>query len=305
MRKPRKWWTRLAAGGFAVAVDHQDEKQVQELVERIDREQNGRLDILVNGIWGGDPLAHWDVPFWEQPIGDAIQLLRQGVETHLITSRFAVPLMVARKSGLIIELTDGTADSYRGSLYYDLVKSSVNRLALAQAADLRSYGITAVALSPGFLRSEAMLDHFGVSEENWRDGTQKDPHFIISETPNLSGPCGGCARQRSGSATLERKSRRNAGTFQRLRLHRHRWHSPGHRAVFRRGRLRKQTPERKLPVLGVRSLAALARGVESFDVIREVAGDDSALQLQRRRDVAAFLGEVNGKYAETTDLLGG
>ncbi|GAA1680195.1 SDR family oxidoreductase [Fodinicola feengrottensis] len=178
-----------AAGGrgIAVAVDHQDEKQVQELVERIDREQNGRLDILVNGIWGGDPLAHWDVPFWEQPIGDAIQLLRQGVETHLITSRFAVPLMVARKSGLIIELTDGTADSYRGSLYYDLVKSSVNRLALAQAADLRSYGITAVALSPGFLRSEAMLDHFGVSEENWRDGTQKDPHFIISETPTYLG----------------------------------------------------------------------------------------------------------------------
>jgi NAD(P)-dependent dehydrogenase (short-subunit alcohol dehydrogenase family) len=127
------------------------------------------------------------MPFWEQPIGDAVKLLRQGVETHLITSRFVVPLMVARKSGLIIELTDGTAESYRGSLYYDLVKSAVNRLALAQGAELRGYGITAVALSPGFLRSEAMLDHFGVSEENWRDGVKRDPHFVISETPTYLG----------------------------------------------------------------------------------------------------------------------
>lgn len=180
--------TSAGGEGIAVAVDHSVPEQVCALVDQIDRERNGRLDILVNSVWGGDPLTTWDAPFWEQSLDNGLLLLRQAVDTHIITSRYAVPLMVARKSGLILEITDGTADSgYRSSMFYDLAKNSVIRLALAQAAELRSHGITAAALTPGFLRSEAMLDHFGVTEENWRDATAKDPHFIISETPTYVG----------------------------------------------------------------------------------------------------------------------
>lgn len=178
-----------AAGGhgIAVQVDHLDSGQVRTLVERIDREQRGRLDVLVNDIWGGDPLTEWGVPFWKHSLENGLALHRRGIETHLITSWHAVPLMVARASGLVVEVTDGVESRYRGSLYYDLVKSSVIRLALAQAEELRSHGITAVALTPGYLRSEAMLDHFGVTEATWRDAVARDPHFVVSETPAYVG----------------------------------------------------------------------------------------------------------------------
>jgi NAD(P)-dependent dehydrogenase (short-subunit alcohol dehydrogenase family) len=178
-----------AAGGLGIPfqVDHLAQRQVKALVERIAAEQDGRLDVLVNDIWGGDPLTRWDVPFWEHSLDDGLRLHEVAVHTHLITSWYAAPLMVARRSGLILEITDGVESDYRGSLFYDLAKSSVIRLALAQAADLRPHGVTAVALTPGFLRSEAMLDHFGVTEQNWRDATAKDPHFIISETPAYVG----------------------------------------------------------------------------------------------------------------------
>lgn len=161
--------TRGAGRGIAVQVDHLDSGQVRALVERIDREQRGRLDVLVNDIWGGDPLTEWGVPFWKHSLENGLALHRRGIETHLITSWHAVPLMVARASGLILEVTDGVESRYRGSLCYDLVKSSVICLALAQAEELRPHGITAVALTPGYLRSEAMLDHFGVTEATWRD----------------------------------------------------------------------------------------------------------------------------------------
>jgi NAD(P)-dependent dehydrogenase (short-subunit alcohol dehydrogenase family) len=175
---------------FAHHVDHSDARSVQHLVEQIAEQHDGHLDIVVNGVWGGDPIVDWKHPFWEQPVSIGLALLRQAVETHIITSVTAVPLLVARRRGLLIELTDGRrGDPYRGSLYYDLAKEQVARLAYAMAEELRPYGVTALALAPGFLRSEAMLDTFGVTEENWRDGIARDPHFAVSESPLLVGRC--------------------------------------------------------------------------------------------------------------------
>ena len=179
--------TKAGGTGISARTDHSDPGQVQALAGRIAAEQDGRLDILVNSVWGGDPLADWEHPLWEQDLDKGLRLLRQAVETHVITSRFALPLMVARRSGLVVEVTDGNTARYRGSFYYDLAKSAVIRLAVAQAAELRPFGVAAVAITPGFLRSEAMLEHFGVTEENWRDGAAKDPNFAFSETPHYLG----------------------------------------------------------------------------------------------------------------------
>jgi NAD(P)-dependent dehydrogenase (short-subunit alcohol dehydrogenase family) len=173
--------------GIAMRVDHSRPEEVQRLFERIEEEQNGQLDILVNDVWGGESLTQFDTPFWELSLEDGIAMFRQAVETHIITSHYAAPLMVRRKSGLILEITDGVGDGYRGSLLYDLAKTSVLKLALAQAVELRQHKVAALALTPGFLRSEEMLDHFGVTEANWRDATQKDPHFAASETPSYIG----------------------------------------------------------------------------------------------------------------------
>lgn len=177
------------AGGFGIPVrtDHSRPDEVRRLVDRIRAEQDGRLDVLVNSVWGGDPLTDWEHPLWEQELDSGLRLLRQAVETHVITSRFALPLMVARRTGLVVEVTDGNTARYRGSLFYDLAKSAVIRLAVAQAAELGPHGVAAVALTPGFLRSEAMLDGFGVTEADWRDGAAKDPHFAHSETPAYLG----------------------------------------------------------------------------------------------------------------------
>ncbi|PRY01994.1 SDR family oxidoreductase [Allonocardiopsis opalescens] len=171
--------------GVAVAVDHLEPGAVGALVERIDRE-HGRLDVLVNDVWGGDPLTAWGVPLWEHSLADGLRLLRLAVDSHIITSAHALPLLVRRPGGLVIEVTDGTdTGGYRGSFYYDLAKSSVIRMAAAQAAELRPHGGSAVALTPGFLRSEAMLDHFGVTADTWRKAA--DPHFRASETPAFVG----------------------------------------------------------------------------------------------------------------------
>jgi NAD(P)-dependent dehydrogenase (short-subunit alcohol dehydrogenase family) len=178
-----------AAGGrgIAVRVDHSDPAEVRALIERIAGEQGGRLDVVVNDVWGGDPLTQWSVPFWEHSLEDGLKLVRNAVETHVITSHAAAPLMVARGRGLVVEVTDGATDDYRGSLFYDLAKASVIRLAKAQAADLDGTGVTALALTPGFLRSEAVLDHFGVTAETWRDAIARDRHFAASETPRFVG----------------------------------------------------------------------------------------------------------------------
>jgi NAD(P)-dependent dehydrogenase (short-subunit alcohol dehydrogenase family) len=178
-----------AAGGRGIAVrtDHSRPAEVRALVERIATEQDGKLDILVNSVWGGDPLTDWEHPLWEQDLDKGMRLLRRAVDTHIITSRYALPLMVARKSGLVVEVTDGNTARYRGSFFYDLAKSSVIRLAVAQAAELKAHNVTAVAITPGFLRSEAMLEHFGVTVDTWRDAVPKDPSFAYSETPTYLG----------------------------------------------------------------------------------------------------------------------
>ncbi len=179
--------THAGGIGIAVQVDHSQEAAVKALVERIADEQQGQLDVLVNDIWGGENLSEWGKPFWEQSIEKGLLLLQRAVFTHIITSRYAVPLMVARERGLVIEITDGDSDNYRGNLVYDLAKASVIRLAMGMASELKPKGITAVALTPGFLRSEQMLDHFGVTEANWRDAIVKDPYFAGSETPYFIG----------------------------------------------------------------------------------------------------------------------
>jgi NAD(P)-dependent dehydrogenase (short-subunit alcohol dehydrogenase family) len=178
-----------AAGGRGIPVrtDHSRPDEVRALIGRIAAEQDGRLDLLVNCVWGGDPLTDWEHPLWEQDLEAGLRLVRQAVETHVITSRFALPLLVARGSGLVVEVTDGNTARYRGTFFYDLAKSTVIRLAVAQAAELKPHGIAAVAITPGFLRSEAMLENFGVSEINWRDGVAADPDFAYSETPAYLG----------------------------------------------------------------------------------------------------------------------
>lgn len=172
--------------GIPVQVDHTDVQQVKAFSERVKLER-GRLDILVNDVWGGDELTEWGKPFWELDIQKGLLLQTRAVYSHIITSRYATPLMVEQRQGLIVEITDGDTPAYRGNLYYDLVKASVIRLAYAMSEELRPYHITALAVTPGFLRSEAMLDHFGVTEANWQDGAKADPHFIASETPYYVG----------------------------------------------------------------------------------------------------------------------
>ena len=177
-----------AAGGHGIAVpcDHSDPAQVAALIARIGNDR-GRLDLLVNDIWGGDPLSDWGTPFWELDLSRFRAMWERAVLTHLITSQQAVPLLLRHRGGLIIEITDGVGGEYRGNLAYDLTKQAVNRLALAQAEELREHGITALAVTPGFLRSEAMLDHFEVTEASWHDAVAKDPHFAASETPHFVG----------------------------------------------------------------------------------------------------------------------
>ncbi|CAG7654692.1 SDR family oxidoreductase [Paenibacillus allorhizosphaerae] len=181
-----------AAGGTGIAVptDHLDPAQVQALVARIEQEQ-GRLDILVNDVWGAEYMTEWNVPVWEHSLDKGFRTLRLAIDTHIITSHFALPLLTRTGSGLVVEMTDGTVEynmkNYRLSLFYDLAKTSVIRMAQSLAHELLPYRCTAVALTPGWMRSEIMLDHFGVKEDNWRGATAKEPHFVISETPRFVG----------------------------------------------------------------------------------------------------------------------
>jgi NAD(P)-dependent dehydrogenase (short-subunit alcohol dehydrogenase family) len=181
-----------AAGGRGIAVvaDHLEHGAVRELVAKIEREQ-GRLDILVNDIWGGERLFSWDAPLWEHSLEDGLRLLRLAVDTHLITNHFALPLLLREPGGLVVEMTDGTAEynaaHYRVTMFYDLAKSTILRLAWGLAQEVGARGATAVALTPGWMRSEMMLEHYGVTEANWRDALEREPHFVISETPRFVG----------------------------------------------------------------------------------------------------------------------
>jgi NAD(P)-dependent dehydrogenase (short-subunit alcohol dehydrogenase family) len=177
-----------AAGGHGIAVptDHLVPAEVRALVDRIDGEQ-GRLDILVNDIWGAEKLFEWGSPVWEHDLDKGLRLLRLAVDTHAVTSHHALPLLLRHPGGLVVEMTDGTAeynrDRYRISFFYDLAKTAVLRMAFALGHELGPRGATAVALTPGWLRSELMLDLFGVTEDNWRDALEREPHFCISESP--------------------------------------------------------------------------------------------------------------------------
>src|SRR5919202_4728855 len=182
--------TEAGGEGIAVAVDHLEPEQVAALVERIESD-HGRLDVLVNDIWGSEHLFDWKAPVWEHDLDDGLRLLRLAIDTHLITSHYALPLVIRQPGGLVVEMTDGTAaynaEHYRVTMFYDLAKTSVIRLAWAQARELEPHGGTAVALTPGWMRSELMLEHHGVSEANWRDATESTPHFCISESPRFVG----------------------------------------------------------------------------------------------------------------------
>ncbi len=181
-----------AAGGRGIAarVDHLVPEEVRALADQIRSEQS-RLDILVNDIWGGENLKQWDTPVWKHDLQNGLRMLTLGVHTHLITAHYALPLLIERSGGLLVEVTDGTdeynAEHYRINPFYDLAKVSVTRMAWAHAKDLAPHGATSVCLTPGWLRSEMMLEAFGVSEENWRDATTRVPHFAISETPRFVG----------------------------------------------------------------------------------------------------------------------
>jgi NAD(P)-dependent dehydrogenase (short-subunit alcohol dehydrogenase family) len=182
-----EWVTRAGGNGIAVQVDHTQPEQVGSLFQRIASEQNGRLDVVVNDIWGGDELAEWGVPFWKHSLDAGLKMLEQSVHTHIITSHYAAPLLVQRGGGVLFEITDGKTYDYRGTFFYDLVKVSVMRMAFTMAKGLEPYNVAALAITPGFLRSEAMLDHFGVTEGTWRQAIEKDKFFAFSETPHYIG----------------------------------------------------------------------------------------------------------------------
>ncbi|WP_326566864.1 SDR family oxidoreductase [Amycolatopsis rhabdoformis] len=177
------------AGGRAeaVRVDHLEPAEVAALAERV-----GHLDILVDGLWGGDRHLGWGKPVWEHPLEASLRMIRLAIDAHLITSHHLLPLLIDRPGGLVVELTDGTAEynaKYRTgtSLPFYLAKSAAHPMAIGEAAELAPFGATAVAFTPGWLRSEAMLDAFGVTEATWRDALDKQPHFAISESPTFCG----------------------------------------------------------------------------------------------------------------------
>jgi NAD(P)-dependent dehydrogenase (short-subunit alcohol dehydrogenase family) len=189
--------TRLGGAGVAAAVDHLDSARVKALADRI-RADHGHIDVLVNDIWGGELLkggpAQWNTPIWAHDLDKGLRILRLAIETHLVTSHHLLPLLIDRPGGLLVEVTDGTNDynasRYRISVFYDLAKVAVNRLAFSQGHELAPHGGTAVAITPGWLRSEMMLDNFGVSEENWRDAVDRataPPDFALSESPRYVG----------------------------------------------------------------------------------------------------------------------
>jgi NAD(P)-dependent dehydrogenase (short-subunit alcohol dehydrogenase family) len=178
--------TARGGKGIAAAVDHLEAQEVQKLIARIEKEQD-KLHILVNDISEGG-LQEFGKAFWQVDIERGLAMLRNGIHTHIITNRYAAPLMIEtakreKVTGLIVEVGDGDSFTYRGNLIFDLVKTTVIRLAFAMGWELRRKNVAAVAITPGFLRSEMMLDHFGVTEANWRDAGKKDPNFLESETP--------------------------------------------------------------------------------------------------------------------------
>jgi NAD(P)-dependent dehydrogenase (short-subunit alcohol dehydrogenase family) len=176
--------------GIPVPVDHLVPAEVEALVQRIDDEQ-GALHVLVNDIWGQTGEPEWDKPVWESDLDAGLHLLHLGIDTHAITSHFALPLLIRQPGGLVVEMTDGTneynASRYRVSFFYDVAKGAVGRMAFALTKELEPHGATVVLMTPGWLRSEAMLEGFGVTEDTWMEAAEHIPHFGISETPRYVG----------------------------------------------------------------------------------------------------------------------
>jgi NAD(P)-dependent dehydrogenase (short-subunit alcohol dehydrogenase family) len=215
--------THVGGTGVAVPVDHLVPDAVSELADRV-RRDFGKLDILVNDIWGAELLkgapSEWNTPIWKHDLDKGLRILRLGVETHLITSRFLLPLLVEKPGGLLVEVTDGTSElnaaNYRISVYYDLAKVAVTRLAFSQGHELASYGGTAVAITPGWMRTEMMLDNYGVSEDNWRDALDPTraarglpvapPPFAMSESPRYVGRAVASLALDAGRARWNQKS---------------------------------------------------------------------------------------------------
>ncbi|MFG2651377.1 SDR family oxidoreductase [Streptomyces sp. NPDC048436] len=179
--------SKAGGTGIAVRCDFLNQEDVNALRDRIVAETGGQLDVLIDDVWGGDPFIDWDTPFWEQDVERSVGAWRNGLETHLRALHTLLPLLTDKPGGLVVEVTDGETDGNSGSLVYDQVKAGVRRLALGLSEQLPKYGGTALAATPGFLRSEAMLDHFKVTEKNWRAGITTDPNFVLSETPHLLG----------------------------------------------------------------------------------------------------------------------
>ncbi|GAB3682795.1 SDR family oxidoreductase [Saccharopolyspora tripterygii] len=183
--------TRAGGEGIAVRVDHTVPDEVRDLVRRVESEQ-GRLDVLVNDL-GGEHLMDWNKPIWEQDLTKGLQRLRTGIEAHMITSHFALALLSRRPGGLVVELTDGTAEVhekfYRNECgaFFDVAKTAMHRLARAQGEELAPLGGTAVSLTPGWLRSEMMLEIYEVTEDNWRESTIAPAAFAIAESPAYVG----------------------------------------------------------------------------------------------------------------------
>jgi NAD(P)-dependent dehydrogenase (short-subunit alcohol dehydrogenase family) len=196
--------TELGGTGIAIPMDHLVPDEVEKLSARL-KNEFGRIDILVNDIWGAEILkggpAEWNTPVWELDLEKGLRILRLAIDTHIITSKYLLPLLISHPGGLLVEVTDGTtkynASHYRISVYYDLAKVAVNRLAYSQGHELAPHGATAVSITPGWLRSEMMLENFGVSESNWREALNPareqsgqpvaPPDFALSESPRYVG----------------------------------------------------------------------------------------------------------------------
>ena len=177
-----------AAGGTAVAVrvDHTVEAEVDALFERVEAEQ-GRVDVLVNCIAGEDPLMGEWASFWDTKLDNGDAVFRQCLLSHLITAKHAARRMIRAKRGLIVEVTEGDMLASGGNPMAQCVKTALRQFVLGMAAELEAHGVAALAITPGFLRSESMLEHFGVTEATWRDGGAKDSNFLESESPLFVG----------------------------------------------------------------------------------------------------------------------
>lgn len=206
--------TEAGGEGISMRVDHLVPSEVEALVARI-RGERGRLDIVVNDIWGGEKLFEWNKAVWEHDLENGLRLLRLAVDTHLITAHYALPLLIGKPGGLLVEVTDGTAeynaDHYRLSPFYDLAKVAATRMAWAHAKDLAPYGVSAVSITPGWMRSEMMLEHYAVTEANWRDAIAKSPHFAISESPRYVGRAVAALAADSGRARWNGESLSSGG----------------------------------------------------------------------------------------------